>query len=61
MVGEEWSPLVVSKSKDDESFVFARTNGDLLRLLVVADDGEDLTVVQVDVDQDKVDEFIRDR
>jgi hypothetical protein len=60
VMGKGWNALVSAKSKRDgeQTFIYAREHGKLLRLLIVSNDGDDLSVVQVDLDPKSVDEFI---
>lgn len=62
-IGPEWSRMVVANSKKNDgekTIIFAQPVGKLMRLLIVTIDDDDTAVVQVDVDPEHIDEFIKD-
>jgi hypothetical protein len=60
--GAGWSPLVSSRSNrsGEQALIFARPVGNLMRLVIIANDDEEVAVIQVDLDPEKVAMFAED-
>jgi hypothetical protein len=49
-IGPDWQPIVRAKSRDEETIIYARPSGKVMRLIIVAQESDELVVMEVAMD-----------
>ena len=59
-IGPEWQPMIRARSRGEETVIYARPSGKVMRLLIVARESDELVVMEVAMDPRKFTESMRE-